>query len=106
MSAVSLALPVYGLGRFVHACHQDCGGADVDGERLAQSGENLFRGRCHGRHPRGNPGDGYIWDGGQNGNGATPVVCPDVHTEYNWTYVIDKRTNVQGYVSSCYVTNP
>ncbi|MEU9838567.1 hypothetical protein AB0C69_05015 [Actinomadura sp. NPDC048032] len=49
----------------------------------------------------GNPGDGYTWNGGQSF--ADPVTCPNGDVKDHWTYVINNRTRVEGYVSDCFI---
>jgi hypothetical protein len=49
----------------------------------------------------GNPGDGYTWNGGQSF--ADPVTCPNGDVLDHWTYVINNRTKVEGYVSDCFI---
>ncbi|MGI5207521.1 hypothetical protein ACQEU6_38835 [Spirillospora sp. CA-108201] len=49
----------------------------------------------------GNPGDGYTWNGGQSF--ADPVTCSNGDVKDHWTYVINNRTRVEGYVSDCFV---
>ncbi|GAA4131402.1 hypothetical protein GCM10022416_10070 [Actinomadura keratinilytica] len=49
----------------------------------------------------GNPGDGFTWNGGQSF--ADPVTCPNGEVKDHWTYVINNRTKVEGYVSDCFI---
>ncbi|WP_155885053.1 hypothetical protein [Actinomadura flavalba] len=49
----------------------------------------------------GNPGDRYTWNGGQHW--ADQVTCPNGEVKDHWTYVINNRTKVEGYVSDCYI---
>ncbi|GAA4064297.1 hypothetical protein [Actinomadura miaoliensis] len=49
----------------------------------------------------GNPGDGFTWNSGQSF--ADPVTCPNGEVKDHWTYVINNRTKVEGYVSDCFI---
>ncbi|GGT95037.1 hypothetical protein [Actinomadura citrea] len=76
--------------------------ADIGGDFTEPGVRIRATPRLNGRvRGLGNPGDRYTWNGGQSF--ADPVTCSNGDVKDHWTYLINNRTRVQGYVSDCFV---
>ncbi|MGI5163897.1 hypothetical protein ACQEU3_06030 [Spirillospora sp. CA-253888] len=73
-------------------------GGDFTGHGVKIRETPRLNGKVRGH---GNPGDRYTWHGGHGT--ADAVTCPNGEVKDHWTYVVNNRTRVHGFVSDCFI---